>query len=289
MTTTATPAPAAAPAGTTLSAEQKRFYANNGYLVFENVLSPQELQELRHASEALQAERQRIGGEDRLAVIHNVTLMHEAFMKTARHPFMLSVVTDLIGPNLRLQHVKLNWKPPAIGAGEVGWHQDFPFFPHTNFDLLACMFLLDDARVENGCMRMIPGSHKRGPVDHYDAAGTFSGRCTNPADYEADERAGNVADLVVPAGSMTVHHCCTLHASYPNWSATPRRGLVYQISAGDAIQLGGNFHKVWGTWLQGSDPLQARLLDGTAFRLTAPLTNRGGLEPSGDWKTVTED
>ena len=35
-----------------------------------------------------------------------------------------------------------------MGAGEVGWHQDFPFFPHTNYDLLACMFLLDDATPE---------------------------------------------------------------------------------------------------------------------------------------------
>ena len=290
MTTASTPA--APPTGTgpaRLTEEQKRFYAENGYLVFENVLSAQELAALREGSEALQEERKKIGGDSRLAVIHNVTLLHEAFMGTSRQPFMLSVVTDLIGENLRLQHAKLNWKPPAVGAGEVGWHQDFPFFPHTNYDLLACMFLLDDARVENGCMRVIPGSHARGPVNHYDAGGTFSGRCTDPAEYEEDERAGNVVDFVVPAGSMTIHHCCTLHASYPNRSDVPRRGLVYQISAGDSIQLGGNLHKVYGTWLQGSDPLRARLLDGTTFRLTAPLTNRGGLEPTGDWRTATQD
>ena len=94
---------------------------------------------------------------------------------------------------------------------------------------------------------------------------------------------------MVPAGSLTVHHCCTLHASYPNRSATPRRGLVYQIAAGDAIQLGGNLHKVYGLWLQGADPRRARLLDGTTCRLPAPLTNRGGLEPTGDWKTMTQD
>jgi ectoine hydroxylase-related dioxygenase (phytanoyl-CoA dioxygenase family) len=274
---------------TRLTEEQRRFYQENGYLVFEHVLSPRELAELRQASETLQEERKKVGGESRLAVIHNVTLLHEAFLETARHPFMLAVVSDLLGEDLRLQHAKLNWKPPAMGAGEVGWHQDFPFFPHTNYDLLACMFLLDDARVENGCMRVIPGSHARGPVDHFDAGGAFTGRCTDPADYEPDERAGRVVDLVVPAGSMTVHHCCTLHASYPNRSDTPRRGLVYQISAGDAIQLGGNLHKVYGTWLRGTDPLRARLLDGTTFRLTAPLTNRGGLEPTGDWKTITQD
>jgi ectoine hydroxylase-related dioxygenase (phytanoyl-CoA dioxygenase family) len=272
-----------------LTPEQKRFYAENGYLVFENVLAPEELAALRDASERLQEERKKLGGETRLAVIHNVALLDDAFMMAARHPYMLAVASDLIGENLRLQHCKLNWKPPAVGAGEVGWHQDFPFFPHTNYDLLACMFLLDDATPENGCMRMIPGSHQRGPVDHYDAQGKFTGRATNPQDWEPDERSGNVADLVVPAGSMTVHHCCTLHASYPNRSATPRRGLVYQIAAGDAIQLGGNLHKVYGLWLKGSDPLRARLLDGTTFRLPAPLTNRGGLEPTGNWQTITQD
>ena len=51
---------------------------------------------------------------------------------------MLAAVTQLIGGNLRLQHCKLNWKPPTKGTGEVDWHQDFPFLPHTNYDVLAC-------------------------------------------------------------------------------------------------------------------------------------------------------
>ena len=237
---------------------QRRFYQENGYLIFENVLTDQELTELRVASEALQSERKKLGGETRLAVIHNVTLLHEAFLKTARHPFMLAVVSDLIGEDLRLQHAKLNWKPPTAGAGEVGWHQDFPFFPHTNYDLLACMFLLDDARIENGCMRMIPGSHTRGPVDHFDAGGAFVGHCTTRRSTRRTCATATWWTWSSPPGSMTVHHCCTLHASYPNRSDVPRRGLVYQIAAGDAIQLGGNLHKVWGTWLQGRDPLRAR-------------------------------
>ena len=112
-----------------LTEDQMRFYAEKGYLVIENVLSPQALHELRAASEQLQEARRQLGGETRLAVIHNVTLMHEAFMKTSRHPTMLAVVTDLIGENLRLQHVKLNWKPPAAGTGEVGWHQDLAEYP----------------------------------------------------------------------------------------------------------------------------------------------------------------
>jgi len=193
---------------------------------------------------------------------------------------MLAAVTLLIGENLRLQHSQLNWKPPTKGTGEVDWHQDFPFLPHTNYDLLACMILMDDSSSENGCMRVIPGSHLRGPVDHFAADGTFARHCTDPADYQDDLARGNVVDLVAPAGSITIHHCNIIHASYPNYSDTPRRGLIYQIAAGDSVQLGGQLYKVWPIWLQGGDPLRARMNDGTVFRLNQPLTNVGGLEPS---------
>jgi len=254
----------------TLTEAQRAAFREYGYLVFERVLSSDDLADVRAASERLQSERRRRGGDDRLAIINNVAFMDHVFLRLARHPFMLGVVSDLIGPNLRLQHAKLNWKPPTVGAGEVGWHQDYPFFPHTNYDLVACMFVLDDATPDNGCMRVIPGSHLRGPVDHYQADGSFAGRCTDPLDFEPHEQSGNVVDFIVPAGSMTVHHCTAIHSSYPNRSTTPRRGLVYQIASGDAVQLSAQLVKVWGMWLQGEDPLRARFLDGTTQRLPGP-------------------
>ena len=263
-----------------LNDDQVAFYHRHGYLILENVLSVAELQELRVATEGLREERVRRGGQDNIVAIMDFALLDDAFMRAARHPLMLAAVTQLIGANLRLQHCKLNWKPPTKGAGEVDWHQDFPFLPHTNYDVLACMILLDDSVPENGCMRVIPGSHLRGPVDHFAADGTFARHCTDPADYADDLARGNVVDLVAPAGSITIHHCCIVHSSYPNYSDTPRRGLIYQIAAGDSIQLGGHLYKVWPLWLQGEDPLRARMGDGTVFRLSRPLTNAGGLEPS---------
>jgi hypothetical protein len=65
--------------------------------------------------------------------------------------------------------------------------------------------------------------------------------------------------------------------------------LVYQIAAGDSIQLGGNLHKVWPIWLQGENPLQARIGNHTVYRLSQQITNVGGLEPSADWQKVTQD
>ena len=265
------------------------FYQNNGYLVIENVLNNNEVKELQNASLTLEEERNKLGGNDKLAVIMNVVFLHEAFMKTAFNKIMLGVAQQLIGENLRLQHCKLNWKPKSVGAGEVKWHQDFPYFPHTNHDLLACMFLLDDASIQNGCMRMIPGSHKYGPIDHKDANGKFTGNATDNNPYEEDLKKGNIADLEFKKGTMTIHHCCTLHASYPNITDTPRRGLVYQIAGGNNIQLGGNLHKARSIWLTGNDPEEVKFMDGTTLPLPRELTNVGGLEPSANWKTITEE
>jgi len=254
-----------------LSEHQKRRYDEEGYLVLENVLTLPELEELRQASEALQEERNRIGGAANLAVIQDIVFKGEAFMKAAYHPCMLAAVADLIGPDLQLQHCKLNWKPVTVGTGSVDWHQDFPYFPHTNFDMLAVMLLLDDATPENGCMRVVPGSHKRGQTET-----EYSCLLQGPAIDTADYSPRPPVDLVLPAGGMTIHHCLTVHSSYPNRTGTPRRGLVYQIRAADAIQLGGNVYRCNGLQLQGKDPLLARCVAG-AFRLPRHLVNRGGI------------
>ena len=87
---------------------------------------------------------------------------------------------------------------------------------------------------------------------------------------------------MVAAGGMTIHHCLTVHSSYPNVTETPRRGLVYQIRAADAIQLGGNVYRCNGMQLLGEDPMLARCVEG-AFHLSRHLVNRGGIPPDPQW------
>ena len=63
---------------------------------------------------------------------------HQAFHDLVFNPKIVDVVENLIGPDIQLHHTKLNLKPPSKEA-RFEWHQDYPFFPHTNFDLLAVM------------------------------------------------------------------------------------------------------------------------------------------------------
>ena len=71
--------------------------------------------------------------------IFNPIAHHQAFNDLVFNPKILDVVENLIGPNIQLHHTKLNLKPPSNREARFEWHQDYPFFPHTNFDLLAVM------------------------------------------------------------------------------------------------------------------------------------------------------
>jgi ectoine hydroxylase-related dioxygenase (phytanoyl-CoA dioxygenase family) len=106
----------------------------------------------------------------------------------------------------------------------VSWHQDSAYFGLAPHDLVAAWVALTDATPDNGCMRVIPGSHlgaAHGHVEtHHDdnllARGqTIEGIDETPA-----------VDLVLRDGEFSLHHERILHGSLPNRSAAPRIGLT---------------------------------------------------------------
>jgi len=146
--------------------ELRAKYDRDGYLILRGLLDRLQLQELREAVETPLVQEQRRANRRKeyagLSIIHDIILLHPAFLKLARNPKLLEVIETLIGANIEIQHCKINWKPGEEGAGEVKWHQDFPYLPHTNYDLCAAFLVLDETNAENGCMRVIPGSHMLG-------------------------------------------------------------------------------------------------------------------------------
>lgn len=229
-----------------LSAEQIAFYHENGYLTVENVLSAEELAALRRVTDKFVERSRRVSEHDdifdlepnhnpqrpRLRRIKNPNQHHEAYDQTLRHDGILDIVGQLIGPGLRFNSTKLNMKEPAHGSA-VEWHQDWAFYPHTNDDILAVGVAIDDMTEENGCMLMVPGSHKRELHSHHEN-GVFVGAVSEP-DFQPQE----MAKCLVKAGGITIHHARTLHASTPNHSARPRRLLLFEYCALDSWPLLG--------------------------------------------------
>jgi ectoine hydroxylase-related dioxygenase (phytanoyl-CoA dioxygenase family) len=149
-----------------------------------------------------------------------------------RHERVLDIVAQLIGPQIRQNGHKLNMKYAEYGS-PVEWHQDFAFYPHTNDDLLAVGIAIDDMTLENGCLLVIPGSHK-GPMYDHHQDGIFVGAVTDP-----DFTPTHVVPIQLKAGGISIHHARALHASAPNTSPYPRRFLLYQYCAIDAWPLLG--------------------------------------------------
>ena len=84
------------------------------------------------------------------------------YEEVMRNGLLGDYCVDLIGPNIRFHHGKVNSKLPGSETA-VKWHQDFPFQPMTNDDMITCLLFIDDVTLENGPLEVIPKSH-RGPL-----------------------------------------------------------------------------------------------------------------------------
>lgn len=142
------------------------------------------------------------------------------------------IAEDLLGPDVKFYQSKLNFKWSKGGA-EVKWHQDQPFFPHTNHAVATFGVYLNDCGLEQGPLRILPGSHEWPIFNHYGEDGSWRGdiREKDKASFDT-ERA---IDFTAPAGSVTVHNYRTVHGSRPNQSAVGRPLLLFVLSAADAV------------------------------------------------------
>jgi phytanoyl-CoA hydroxylase len=263
-------------------AEQRAYYEEEGYLVFPQLLDSAELATLRTAlAEVLHDAEGLTETNDTFSItrtddggfsvrrIFDPIARHEAFRDLVFNPKILDVVENLIGPNIQLHHTKLNLKPPSSREARFEWHQDYPFFPHTNFDLLAVMIYLDDATEDNGCLTIIPGSHKWGPRNHLFAKdGAFSSQLEDKSVLGDPARWLKVP---VPAGGMELHHCNMLHSSTANRGSRPRSAMVIQYRAADNVALGGNTSNAgFGLQVRGTNPYTVRMIGGS-FKLPGKI------------------
>jgi len=254
-----------------LSAEQRRSYEDNGYLVLEGHLPAEtvargraEIARLSEYARTIDASDERIDledhhtrGEPRIRRIKRPDLQSAFFNELMRGDLILGPVRDLIGPNVRLQTAKLNMKKAEYGA-PVQWHQDFAFYPHTNDDVLAVGIVFDDMTFENGPLQVVPGSHK-GPVLDHHLNGVFAGAC-NLA--EAGYALEDAVALTGPAGTVSIHHARLLHGSALNTSKRDRQMLFYEMMAADAFPVMGTM-----TAFASIEEFDARLLCGEVTRV----------------------
>ena len=168
-------------------------------------------------------------------------------LELAKNKKIIDLLIPILGENIQIQHTKLTTKIPGKGKGEVSWHQDFAYFPHTNTSLVAVMIALDEITENNGCMKILKKSHKLGLLNHMNN-NNYIEDCKEQV-WIGNEK--NIENIIIPKGGVSIHHCLSLHCSNDNISKKPRTSIVIQYRADDAMQLADSIWKDTGILVSG--------------------------------------
>ncbi|MCP8938459.1 phytanoyl-CoA dioxygenase family protein [Alsobacter sp. SYSU M60028] len=154
-----------------------------------------------------------------------------------RNPRILDRVEGLIGPNILVWGANFFLKEPRSPA-YVGWHQDATYWGLEPADIVTAWVALTPSTVESGCMRVAPGTHRGGIVDHVETwqPDNLLSRGQEIA-VEVDQ--DTVVDVVLRPGEMSLHHVKIAHNSEPNRASHRRIGFAIRYVAAHVRQGSG--------------------------------------------------
>ncbi len=232
-----------------LTRDQRESYFARGYALVPSLVDVDWLQRLNAVTDAfVEASRDMSAVSDRrfdlesdhcairprIRRLNTPVELDEVYWEFASRGPFADVAEDLLGPDVKFHHSKLNFKWSG-GGEEVKWHQDIQFWPHTNYDVLTLGVYLRDVDAAMAPMGVVPGSHAGPLYDLYDASEGWTG---NIREEDLAAAAVDTAEyLMGPAGSVTVHNCRSVHGSAPNMSDRPRPLLLCAYSAADAFPI----------------------------------------------------
>ena len=218
-----------------LSNAQLNLFRHDGCISFEEFFTPRETRALQIELERMYdvelksetsincavqedgTQRDNYGERQNLQVIplNNRSDLHKAL---AFNPKVLSVVEQLIGDDFRLELDQAFWKPPKVGIG-TNWHQDNAYFKIADPLRGTAMWIaIHDANVENGCLHVIPGSHRE-TYDHYrDSLSDHHIRC-DPPEHRA-------VPVELKAGGVVFFCYGVAHCTKTNHSNADRAGVA---------------------------------------------------------------
>ncbi|MBL8671260.1 MAG: phytanoyl-CoA dioxygenase family protein [Alphaproteobacteria bacterium] len=203
-----------------LTPEAAASYRRDGVLFPIRVVSEAQALELRRHLESHEA---RTGGPIAGSMRHKSHLLFTWLWDLVHAPTLLDAVEDVLGPNLLCWSTNFFIKEAGDGKF-VSWHQDSTYWGLSEPDVVTAWVALSPATVENGAMRMIPGSHGE-QVKHRD---TYSkdNLLTRGQEIEVDVDESRAVSVVLRPGEMSLHHVRIVHGSEPNRSDDRRIGLA---------------------------------------------------------------
>jgi ectoine hydroxylase len=188
------------------------------------------------ACETIQYEHNQAA--ETIRVIEPFHHLHPIFDRLIDDPRIVDPMCGVIGTDaVAVWTDKINLKRPREGSA-FRWHQDSPYWTHAcdHVDLLPNVLItLDDADEENGCFRVVRGSHRAGCLPGVEDDTTLGVLFTDPEYFDEKDQ----VPAIVPAGSLVFFSPHSVHGSQPNGSERPRRAMVltYQPAGNRMFKL----------------------------------------------------
>lgn len=211
-----------------LSEAEVERYHEDGYVIPKYRLSEETLQDIRADHDRLLKRHPEFRDYCPMLLRYDLS-----FLNYARDPNILDMVAQVIGPDIILWNSSFFAKP-AVNGKKTPWHQDGEYWPLRPLATCTVWLAVDDATVENGCLKFMPGSHKRKELRPH--------RTNNDPNFtlhqellESEYDDDKAVPLELEAGQMSLHDVYLLHGSEANDSGKPRRGMTMRFMPGTSV------------------------------------------------------
>ncbi len=241
----------------TLTPEQVVAFNRDGYLKGIRIFSESEIAGIRKYFDELLARTLAAGGDS--YSISTAHLRYGRVYDLLTHPQIVACVKDLLDEDVIAWGSHFFCKMPGDGK-RVSWHQDASYWPLTPSKAVTVWLAIDDADVENACMRYIPGSHVLGHLT-YTLSENDEANVLNQT-VAGVENLGDPVAVELKAGEISLHSDLLLHGSEANQSTRRRCGLTLRYCPADVrAGLGWNAkgviasgHDAGGHWGNAARP-----------------------------------
>ena len=209
-------------------------YERDGYLAPIRVLDREEADGYWQRMQALRKERPE---DAAVAFSFNPHYLLPWLYDLARHPRILDKVERALGPDILVWSSGFFSKKPH-DPSYVSWHQDSTYWGLEPPDIVSAWIAFTPSRRANGCMRVVPGTHTLGQIEHVDGFGDDN-LLSRGQEVQVDVDESQAVDLELEPGEMSLHHVRIVHGSNPNPTDLPRIGFVVRYIATHCRQIGG--------------------------------------------------
>ena len=234
---------------TALSAEDVAAFNRDGYLKGIRICDKAEITGHRVFFNEQLAKAEAAGLSS--FTLSSAHLKYAKIYDLIHHAKILACVADILGPEIIGLAAHYFCKMPNDGT-TVAWHQDASYWPLTPSKTATVWLAIDDADIANGCMRFVSGSHHAGQLEFRASEASENNVLSQTVDEV--EQYGNLVDVELSAGEISIHSDLLLHSSHYNESHRRRCGLTLRYCTPDVRAVPGFNWEKEGVLINANDP-----------------------------------